>query len=127
MEYAVQLENGSFLSLPDGLSMFPTLTAARKAVADFEQEYEIKDGDAVVNLFQVVQASWETGAALPRDWATAKVRRAILMVLENVVKDADDWPNEQPRGKQTELFIERMLANVADARAVVDRMKGEGE
>ena len=65
-EYVVQLENGGFLEAGDGVYIFPTLEYAEDAVRDFEYEnyFDLGDGKAVVNLFQITPASWDDGEPL---------------------------------------------------------------
>ena len=63
-EYVVQLESGAFLEWGDDLYIFPTLETVKGAVTAYEQFYDLLSGDAVVNLFQIIQADWDNGLPL---------------------------------------------------------------
>ena len=63
-EYVVQLENGRFLEYLDDVYIFPTLAEAREHVRMHEHDLNILPGDAVVNLFRIAQASWDSGQPL---------------------------------------------------------------
>ena len=60
-EYVVQLENGSFLEVDDGLYIVPTLAEAEYRVSEYETDWDIPVGTSVVNLFRITQASWDNG------------------------------------------------------------------
>ena len=68
MAYVVQLENGAFLTAlnewGDDIYIYYTLEAAEDAVAGYEEYFDINSGDAVVKLFQIIQARWDNGQPL---------------------------------------------------------------